>query len=68
MAPQEIARVSPAATSLPPDSPPWLAASVAQAAGLAIIGVVCLTAQLAVRAEELAAQAAELIASATEEA
>jgi hypothetical protein len=55
--------------SFPPDGALWLPARTAlrQTVGLAIIGVVCFTGQLAVQVEELVAQAAGLIASAPED-
>ena len=68
MARLEIAREFQTATAVPPDAAPWLATGVTQAFGLAIIGGVCLAAELAVRAEELATQAAALIAQAAEDA
>jgi len=54
--------------SLPPN-PPWLEArALRQTIGLAIIGVVCFTGQLAVQVEELLVQAAGRVASGPEDA
>jgi hypothetical protein len=52
-----------------PDAARWFPARTAlrQTVGLAIIGAVCFTGQLAVHVEELVAQAAGLIASGPED-